>query len=253
MSRFGRGVWKPMTNKSNLISRIQSSAGGSLVGWQFAVDGKWDAAERILLDDCSEQLTNARIGQWLARHTTDNVAFESLFESNNSERFFFGVRITHLEAKKKIDVLKKLITTSKKAESIESVVQSVRDCLDDQRLATAGPEYLELGVFDLWNRVKSLVVWKKGESLGVKSELVLPGEIPNRTQKPDDGFAPLHEPQTKPLMLEAAWARAPDNGNHFQCWISLPVSKHEINPDRYSLSEDRYLFAAATLIGHIPA
>jgi hypothetical protein len=242
-----------MTNKLNLISRIQSLTGGGLVGWQFAGDGKWDAAERIFLDDCSEPLTNVRIGQWLARQATDNVAIEALFESNNGERFFFGVRITHLEGKKKVDVLEKLVTSGKKADSIESVVQSARDYLDDQRLATTGPEYLELGVFDLWNRVKSLVVWKKGESLGEKSELVLPGEIPFRTQKPDHGFAPLHEPQTKPIMLEAAWARSPDNGNNFQCWISLPVGKHETSPDKYTLSEGRYLSAAATLIGHIPA
>lgn len=242
-----------MTNKLNAISRIQSSTGGSLVGWQFAIDGKWDAAERIFLDDCSERLPNARLDQWLARHATDNVAFEALFESNTRECFFFGVRITHLEGKKKIDVLKRLIATNKKTDSIESVVRNVRDYLDDQRLATTGPEYLELGVFDLWNRVKSLVVWKKGESLGVKSELVLPGEIANRTQKPDDGFVPLHEPQTKPLMLEAVWTVCPDSETNFQCWISLPVSQYETSPDRYSLSEGRYLLAAATLIGHIPA
>ena len=237
---------------SNLISRIQALTKGRFIGWQFAADGQWDVAERIFLEDTAQQ-TFSRIEHWLAIQTSGNIAFEALLESEKNERFFFGARITHLTTQEKAEVIRRVIAVSRKGDSIDTTVQNIGSALGGQKLADTDPDYLELGVFDLWNRVKSVVVWKKDEVLGEKSELVMPEELAHKTQKPDVGFAPLHECQTKPLMLEAAWRRKPDVGNSYQCWIGLPVSDNDVIRGKYSLSESRYLSAVSIFIDHNPA
>lgn len=237
---------------SNLISRIQSSTKARLIGWQFAADGQWDVAERTFFEHTTRQALS-RVEHWLAMQTTENIAFEALLESEKDERFFFGVRITHLTTQEKSAVTKRVIAMSSKGDSIDTTIQMIRSVLGDQRLADADPDYLELGVFDLWNRVKSVVVWRKGEALGQKSELVMPQELADKAQIPDPGFAPLHEPQTRPLILEAAWTRKPDIGNGYQCWIGLPVSDSDVTTGEYCLSESRYLSAVSTFIDRGPA
>ena len=237
---------------SNLISRIQSLTEARLIGWQFAADGRWDVAERISLEHTTQQ-TLSRVEDWLALQTTENIAFEALFDSKENERLFFGARITHLTTREKAEVVKRLIAASGKGDGIDTTIQDVRWELGEQKLADTSPEYLELGVFDLWNRVKSVIVWKKGEVLGERSALVMPEELADKAQKPDAGFAPLHERQTKPLMLEAVWGRNPDIGNSHQCWIGLPVSDNDLIRGEHRLSARRYLSAVSTFIDHIPA
>lgn len=237
---------------SSLISRIQSLTKARFIGWQFAADGQWDVAERIFVEHSAEQ-TLSHIEHWLAIQTSEDIAFEALLESETNERFFFGVRITHLAIREKLEVIRWVIATSSKGDSMRTTIQNIRSALGDQRLADKNPEYLELGVFDLWNRVKSVVVWKKGEVLGDGSELVMPEDLGHKAQRPDAGFAPLHEPQTKPFILEAAWKRNPAIGNPYQCWIGLPVSDNDLIGGKYRLSESRYLAAASTFIGHGPA
>jgi len=233
---------------SSLISRIQSSSKARLIGWQFAADGRWDVAERIFLER-TVPLTPCGIEQWLAMQTSGDIAFEALLESESAERLFFGVRIAHLTMQGKAEVIKKVIATGRKDEGIDTTVRNIRSVLGDERLAGARPDYLELGVFDLWNRVKSVVVWRQGTAPGRKSELVMPEDLADRAQSPDAGFAPLHEPQPKPLMLEAAWKRNPGGGNGHQCWIGLPVSDSDAIGGKYCLSERRYLAAVSTFIG----
>lgn len=236
--------------KSNLISRIQSLTKARCVGWQFAADGQWDLAERIFLEEIAQQ-TLSRIEDWLAAQASDNIAIEALLEPENRERFFIGVRITHLTSQEKAEVIQRVLAIGRRDDSIDTTIQNIRSGLGDQKLADTHPEYLELGVFDLWNRVKSVVVWKKGEVLGEKSDFLMPEELAHKTQKPDLGFAPLLEPQTRPLMLEAAWKRNPESRNSFQCWIGLPVSDNDAIGGKYCLSESRYLSAILTFIGHI--
>ena len=236
---------------SNLIDRIQSLTRARFIGWQFAADGRWDVAERTFLEHPAHQ-TLSRIEHWLAKQTTEDIAIEALLESEKSERFFFGVRLAHLTAQEKHEVIKRVIAMSRKGDGIDTTVQNIRSVLGEQNLANTSPEYLELGVFDLWNRVKSVVVWKKGEALGEKSELVMPEELARKAQKPDAGFAPLHECQPMPLMLEAAWRRKPDSGNSYQCWVGLPVSDSDVVGGKYCLSGSRYLSAASTFIDCSP-
>lgn len=241
-----------MANKEDSISRIGEALGTTgLVGWQFAAYGNWDKAERIFFETSSAQAAD-RIPTWLNQQTTDNIAFEALFELTSGERFFFGVRISDLKREAQARVIHELLTASQKGNSLAQVVQKVRTSLDAQQLAGTTPEYLELGVFDLWNKVKSLVVWKKNEKLGAVTAILLPEEIQRQTPKPHDGFAALYEPQTKPLMLEAAWKRNAKNGQKFQCWLSLPVSEFGKTPEEHTLAKDKYLAAAAILIGYNP-
>lgn len=237
---------------SNLLSKIQSLTKARLIGWQFAADGRWDVAERSFLEHPAQH-TLSRIEHWLAIQTSENIAFEPLLESENKERFFFGVRITHLATHEKAEVVRRIIAPSRNGDSIDTTIQNIRSVLGDERLAAASPDYLELGVFDLWNRVKSVVVWKKGEVLGQKSELVMPAELADKAQRPDAGFAPLHQPQTNPLMLEAAWERKPGIGNSYQCWIGLPVSDYDAIRGKYCLSEARYLSAVSTFLARSTA
>jgi hypothetical protein len=237
---------------STLISRIQSLTNARLIGWQFAADGQWDVAERSFFEQTAQQ-TRRRVEHWLAMQTTEDIAFEALLESEKNERFFFGVRITHLMTQEKAEVIARVIAVSRQGDNFDTTIQNIRSVLGEQKLAATSPEYLELGVFDLWNRVKSVVVWKKGEALGEKSALVMPVELPHKTQEPDVGFAPLHEPQTKPLMLEAAWKRQPAIGNGFQCWLGLPVSDNDAIKGEYCLSESRYLSVVSTFIDRSPA
>lgn len=238
--------------QSNLISRIQSSTNARLIGWQFAADGQWDVAERSFFEHTARQ-TLSRIGHWLAMQTSENIAFEALLESEKNERFFFGVRIAHLTRQEKAEVIARVLAIGSKGDGIDTSIQNIRSVLGEPKLAATSPDYLELGVFDLWNRVKSVVVWKKGEVLGENSALVMPEELPHKTQKPDVGFAPLHEPQTKPLMLEAAWKRQLDIGNSHQCWLGLPVGDNDVIRGDYRLSESRYLSAVSTFVDRGPA
>lgn len=241
-----------MSEPANLISRIQSLTGARLIGWQFAADGQWDVAERVFLERPAQQ-TLPRIECWLAMQTTANIAFEALLESEDDERLFFGIRLTHLTAREKSEVAKEVIPLGRNGDSIDTTIENIRTALGCQRLADSGPDYLELGVFDLWNRVKSVVVWKKGKALGERSALVMPEELTHKAQVPDPGFPALHERQTKPLMLEAVWGRNPNGGNGYQCWISLPVSDYEPTSGKYCLSESRYLSAVSTFIDQSPA
>lgn len=230
-----------------LISRIQLLTRARLIGWQVAADGQWDVAERSFLEHPAQQ-TLSRIAHWLATQTTENIAFEALFESEDNERFFFGVRVTHLTARDKSRVIAEAIATNERGNGIDATIRNIRAAVGCQRLAETGPDYLELGVFDLWNRVKPVVVWKKGKMCGERSALLLPAELAHKAQRPDPGFLPLHERQTRPLMLEAVWKRNPDGGNDYQCWIGLPVSDTDAIGDKYCLSESRYLSAASTFI-----
>lgn len=236
---------------SNLISRIQSLTNGRFIGWQFAADGQWDVAERIFLEHSAKQ-TLSRIEHWLAMQTSEDIALEALLESEKNERFFFGVRIAQLTTREKAEVIKSVTAAGRKGDSMTTTIQNIRSVLGDQTLAHARPEYLELGVFDLWNRVKSVVVWRRGEVLGNGSELVMPEGLAHETRKPDSGFAPLHKPQTRPLMLEAVWERNPAIGNSYRCWLGLPVSDN-VARDKYCLSESRYFAAVSTFIDHDPA
>jgi hypothetical protein len=236
-----------MKSRPGLVSRVQSLTKARLIGWQFASDGDWEAAERVFLQQ-PERRTLSRIEHWLGLQTTENVALEALLESKESERFFLGVRISHLSAREKARVLERLIATGTERDGVESTIQSVRSVLGNQRLADGDPDYLELGVFDLWNRVKSVVVWKKSELLGAESKLVMPEELAFRAQKPDAGFAALHEPQPNALILEAAWKKNPDVANSFQCWIGLPVSDYDHVAGKYRLSASRYLSVVSTFI-----
>lgn len=236
----------------NLISRIQSATRARLIGWQFAADGRWDIAERIFAEHTARH-TASRIKHWLSLQTTANVAFEALFESATNECLLFGVRITHLAIRKKAEVFGTMIAMSDEGDGIDIAIQNLRSVLGDQQLACTSPNYLELGVLDLWNRVKSVVVWKKGGVRGEKSELLMPEELAHHVQKPDAGFAPLHECQTKPLILEAAWKRRPDGANAYQCWIGLPVSDGGATGGNYCLSTSRYLSAASIFMGRSPA
>jgi hypothetical protein len=230
----------------DLISRIQASTKARLIGWQFAADGRWDVAERNFLESTAQQALS-RIKDWLALQTSDNIALEALFDSEADERFFLGVRLTHLTTGNKAEVIERVVAVVRKGDGVDATAQNICAVLGDRRLAEATPEYLELGVFDLWNSVKSVVVWRKGEMLGEKSELVMPEELAHKAQKPDAGFAPIHEPQTRPLMLEAAWMRNPDVEGSYHCWVSLPVSRID-ERGRYRLSDHRYLAAVSTFI-----
>lgn len=234
---------------SNLISRIQSLTRARLIGWQFAADGRWDVAERTFPEHPVWH-TLSRIERWLAVQMTEDVAFEVLLESETNERLFLGVRIAHLTASEKAEVIRSVIASGSSGDGMDTTIQNIRSVLGDRNLAGATPEYLELGVLDLWNRVKPVVVWKKGEVLGEKSAFVMPEELPHKAQKPDTGFAPLHECHTGPLMLEAAWKRNPDIGNGYHCWVGLPVSDRDVIGGGYCLSESRYLSAISTFIDH---
>ena len=226
----------------DLIKAIEKTHGKArLTGWQFAADGRWDTAEIVLLNDVSAA-TPGQLQSWLRRQATDNIAFEALFEFANGEWFFFGVRISHLGAAVKLKIFGALVAGGRDTDCLGDTIERIRDILGDRHIAADLPEYLELGVFALWNRVKSLVVWKAG------ARLIMPEEMPGLTKTPDDGYAPLHETQPQPLMLEAAWKRDTRRQQEFQCWISLPVSGPG---EKHMLVREKYLAAAAIFIGDV--
>lgn len=241
-----------MSDDKDLISRVEEAFGeASLIGWQFAADGDWDGAERIFFEHSPDRAA-VRIQRWLDQQATNNIAFEALFEFASSERFFFGARLTHLQPEAKSKAIQALLTGCPKGSPLRHVVQQVRDVLGERQLVRDTPDYLELGVFDVWNKVKPLVVWKKNEKLGEATAILLPDEIRNKTQKPDAGFSPLHEPQAQPLMLEACWKEGDESRCGFSCWVGLPVGDLEGTSKTHSLSNNRYLSAAATFIGSSP-
>jgi hypothetical protein len=235
-----------MKTDVNLISRIENSAGRTrLVGWQFAADGEWDSAERIFFENLPIQEAT-QIRHWLDRQVTDNIAFEALLELESGERFFFGVRLSHIGLQEIADTIQGLLAVCYEGSSLSEVVCNVRTALKNQQLATGTPEYLELGVLDLWIKVKPLVVWNK------TAPIIAPDGLSLRTKKPDEGYAALHEPQAWPLMLEAAWENSTETGDNFQCWVGLPVSEFGRVPEKYTISKDRYLSTAAVFIGGRP-
>jgi hypothetical protein len=218
----------------------------SLMGWQFAAEGNWDIAERVFYKDEADP---EHVQIWLKKQTTDNIALEALFELTNGECFFFGVRISQLLPDEKISVVRQLLTTCKQDASLTAVVQILRHRLGNQLIAEGVPDTLELGVFDLWNRVKPLTVWKKSVTSEAERKIILPEDIGALTKKPDIGFAALHEPQVKPLMLEASWNRDGCSTESSQCWVSLPVSAYNKIFERYIISKDKYRTAAEVFIG----
>jgi hypothetical protein len=237
-----------MSHDKDLISRIEEAFGkAQLAGWQFAADGNWAGAERVFLES-SPDWTAGQVQRWLDRQVTDDVAIEALLEFAGGKRFFFGIRISHLQSDEKSRVMQTLLTNCQKASSLRHVVQVTRDTLSERRIACDTPDYLELGVFDLWNEVKPLVVWRKDEKLGEATAILLPEELKNRTKKPDTGHSPLHEPQAKPLMLEACWKKD-ENGRGFSCWLGLPVSDSGKMQNQHRLFDDEYLSAATIFIG----
>ena len=49
-------------------------------------------------------------------------------------------------------------------------------------------------------------------------------------------------------MLEAAWARHPEAGRLYQCWLGVAVSEPAKNGAEHSLSREKYLLVAKTFI-----
>jgi len=152
--------------------------------------------------------------------------------------------MTHLPREEKASVITKLLAAGKPSDSLASIIQKIRDCVGTPTLASTPPEYLELGVIAIWNRVKGLVVWRKDNAA-----LMRPEEMPAHSSKPEHGFAPIHEPQPNQLMLEAAWKAHPEQGQPFQCWIGLPVTQLDKISNTHTLSADRYFATAKAFIG----
>ena len=162
-----------------------------LIGWQCAADGKWDAALAFALED--EPCQNAaRLQQWLTRQTTENIACEAMFALPDGAPCFFGVRLTHVPKPQKRDILGEFLARGKAGDTLVVAAEKIRAILKEQHLAATVPDYLELGVFALWNRVKSVIVWEPGKTL------LSPDEIARQAPRPDAGFAPLDRPSRSP-------------------------------------------------------
>ncbi len=204
----------------------------SLVGWQFSADGKWDEAARFFY-----QGKKTDVSAWITRQSADNIAFEAMFTYADGRKFFIGVRITHLDAAQKTKVILDLLKHAQEGQTLDTVLQNIRAVLGNDNVIATSVDYLELGVFDLWNRVGSRVVWTGGE-------LMSPKDI--KGPEPDAGFQPLHEPQPQQLMLEGAWK--PKKPTDFQAWIGLPVSDYTDDEKHHILSPEKYEKTAQILI-----
>ena len=216
-----------------MISSIEKSFGPtSLIGWQFAADGKWDEAARYFY-----QGKKADVPPWLESQATENIALEAMFTYADGRKFFVGVRITKLNAAQKISAIKGLLDGAKEGQPLSDVLQNIRNILGNETIMATKPDYLELGVFDLWNRVGARIVWEGGALLP-SSDI--------RGPEPDEGFSALHEPQPQQLMLEGAWK--PKGEHDFQAWIGLPVSDYVVENKHHVLSQDKYIKTAQILI-----
>ena len=169
-----------MTNDT--ISRIEKSMGRArLSNWQFAADGKWDEAYRIgaLINEPAKSRWN-----WVKQQKTNDIALEAIFQLPKNGSFFFGVRLAALDQEAKIRTIHCLVSNCKRDSSLQFVVQNIRTVLNRPDLANTTPAHLELGVFDLWNRVKSLVVWNNNQGDG-RSFLISPQRIAELAKQPD--------------------------------------------------------------------
>jgi hypothetical protein len=170
---------------TTLLARISDlTKNATFKGWNFSADGKWDQGHLAYLAEPPRSLPFAPVQAWLKEQATDNIAFEATFESPNQETFFFGVRLTPLTLPQKEDALRKLLEQGNSQDSLVTIIPKIRTCLNADNLALAPPDYLELGVIALWNRVKGLKVWETG-----KDKIIAPAELPQHTQMPDEGFA----------------------------------------------------------------
>ncbi len=160
-----------------------------------------------------------------------------MFTYADGRKFFIGVRITRLHSNEKAVVIQSLLEHAREGQNLETVLKNIRNILGNQNIMGCSPEYLELGVFDLWNRVGSRVVWEGGT--------LMPADA-IKGPKPDEGFAALHEPQPQQLMLKGAWK--PKNDTDFQAWIGLPVSDYIVDKKHHILSPEKYAKTAKILI-----
>lgn len=228
----------------DIISRIEPlTEGAEFLGWKFSADGKWDEGQLAYFADSSNTLSVEPVINWFESKITSNIAFQAMFKSEKNEEFFVGVRMTHLPQEQKLQVIRNLLQSANKEDAVKAVVKKIRDCLQDQKIAAYAPDYLEVGVIAIWNRVKGAVVWRTSEAL------LPPSKLSERAQTPDTGYAAVYEPQPNPLMLEAAWKAKPGEGCAFQCWIGLPITEFGKVPERHTLSERRYFATAKAFMG----
>lgn len=235
-----------VTIDNSVTGRIESGYGAArLIGWQFAADGAWDSSERIFFEEPTPKLIE-RVCAWLGKQTSKDIAFEALFKLPGAECACFGVRITRLAPKAKETVLRNLVSACPKNESPESVIAKTRTILACP-LILQTPDVLELGVFDVWNQVKPITVWERGDKATLLPQEAFKGKI----KIPSAGYSKLDQPQTQPLILEAIWQKDDKPSNDYPCWISLPVGEIDID-GHYVLSEKRYREAAQILSNRQP-
>lgn len=190
----------------------------TLSHWQVAEDGGWENARRVPMPLASGDLYELK--KWLA-HTSQDIAIEAFFRSQNDGFFFFGMRVEVMPKDEQISFLERLISSVSNNSSFEQFMHMLSEKLGVLCLLHSYPDFIELGAEGFWKSYGSYVVWQKD-----RQELASVAKI-------QEGAPQILKVFERPMIMEFAWL------DPVPMWLGIPVSEAS-GRGGYQFSADRY-------------
>lgn len=188
---------------------------GSVTKLAIALNGEWETA-------ISPQSTVNYdfIRNHIEGHS--DVAFVIFFASEATGTSFLGVRLNNRTNDEQARIIINCLehVGSKKWSTLNETVTGLR-LLIDPNLFQSSPDFLEVGVVDLWRSVGPVIIWEKGEPLPTE----------NSIRERLDTHPVIYELHSNVLSMDTAFS------SPIPHWFARQVSveksgKHQLDMDR---------------------
>jgi len=182
---------------------------GKVSHLQYTADGHWEQAMPLHATD--EPPPEREISSWLG-YSTD-FALEVFFANDEGLSQFLGIRWHNLSALQVAAIVRtshrvlQLVTRSADAPAALAAFERALGL----RLLGTPPDFLEVGVSNLWKSIGSLVIWQRGETIPTRNQLL--DRITERAPQ-------LLREHPNAVMLEIGYVRPQPH------WLGLYASRH---------------------------
>lgn len=189
----------------------------TLSHWQTANDGIWEEAYRIRPQTKHDAFIHDYVRQF------EDIALEAfLYDKDDNDFCFFGLRIKALSVEEKEHFLKTVTGSLPHGSSLNDIKSLMQDLLGYDTWLEHQPELLEIGAEGFWKSYGPYKLWDSSHS-----------DHPIATEDDIRRDAPhILETFERPMMVECAW-KTP-----IPAWLGIPVSE-KIN-DNYQFSSSLY-------------
>jgi len=143
---------------------------GKVSHLQYAANGQWEQA--IALHVTDEPPSERVIASWLG-HRTD-FALEVFFANEEGQSQFLGIRWRDLPVPRVAAIVRcshRVLQSLTGSTDAPAAVAAFEQALGIRLMGTP-PDFLEVGVSNLWKSIGSVVIWRQGEAIPTRNQLL---------------------------------------------------------------------------------